>query len=163
MEQTWEALIVSIWSNRVGCSVITVSIWSNCVDCLVITVLTRERDAAIILPWRQGAQTRLLSNLSTGNPRRRTKPLSWHNKSNLRWPNLLRHFQSSNEDLEINHFTEDWANEKSAWKTFPMQEMPQTSLLEESRTHEPDLWNRTSKLASTNWETESYWEIKDFT
>jgi hypothetical protein len=36
------------------------------------------------------------------------------------------HFQSSEEDCEIKHLKKDLAEEKSAWKTFPMREMPQT-------------------------------------
>jgi hypothetical protein len=125
----------------------TISIWSNCLGFLVITVLTGELEAAIILPWRQGAQTRLLSNLSKGNPWSRSKPLSQHNKSKLRWPNLLCHFQSPEEDWESKHLKEDWANEKSSWKTFSIQETPQTQ--------ESDLWKSTLKSASTSWETES--------
>jgi hypothetical protein len=141
MERTWEGLTVSIWSNYPGCA--------------VITLLTREWDAAIFLLWWQGEQTKLLSNLSKGNSRNRPKPLSRHNKSKLRWPNLLCQFQSSDEDWEIKHFTEGWANEKSAWKTFLMREIPQTSLPEESRTCELDLWKRASKSTSTSWEIES--------
>jgi hypothetical protein len=118
-------------------------------------MLTREWEATIILPWWQGAQIRLLSNWSNGNPRSRPKPLIRHNKSKFKWPNLLCHFESSEEDCEIKHFTEDWANEKLAWKTFPMREMPQIRMLEESRTREQDLWKRTYKSASTSWETEN--------
>jgi hypothetical protein len=128
---------------------LTMSIWSNYLDCSVIIVLTGQWDDVIILPWRQGEQTKLLSNLSKGNPQSRPKPLSRHNKLKLRWPNLLCHFQSSDEDWEIKHFIEDWENEKSAWKTFLRREMPQTSLQEESRTCKPGLRKRTSKSAST--------------
>jgi hypothetical protein len=141
MERTREGPIVSIWSNYLGCS--------------VIMVLTKEWEAAIILPWWEGAQTKLLSNLSEGNPRSRPKPLSRYNKSKLRWPNLLCHYQSSQEDCEIKHFIEDWANEKSAWKTFPMQEIPHTRLPEESWTFESDLQKSTAKSTSTSWDTES--------
>jgi hypothetical protein len=133
----------------------TVSIWSNCPGCAVIMVLIKEWEAAIILPWRQWAQTRLLSNLSRDNHRSRLKPLSWHNKSKLRWPNLLCHFQNLEEDWESKYLKEDWAREKLAWKTFPMREMPHTCLSEESRTWESDLQKSTLKSASTSWETKS--------
>jgi hypothetical protein len=61
-----------------------VSIWNNCPGCSVIIVLTEEWDATIILPRRQGEQTKLLSNLSKGNPQRRTKPLSLHKRLKLK-------------------------------------------------------------------------------
>jgi hypothetical protein len=141
IERTWEGPIVSIWSNYPGCS--------------VIMVLTKEWEATTILSWRQGAQKRLLLNLSKGNPRSSPSPLSWHNRLKLWWPNLLCHFQSSKEDYEIKHLKEDWADEKLAWKKFPMWEMPQTRLPEESRTCESDLWKSTLKSASISWETES--------
>jgi hypothetical protein len=118
----------------------------NSPGCSVITVLIGEWEAVIILPWWQGAQTKSLSNLSKGNPRSRPKPLSRHNKSKLRWSNLLCHFQSSEEDCEIKHLKEDWAEEKSVWKTFPIREMPQTRCqteifsLSSSKIHTNDPW-----------------------
>jgi hypothetical protein len=63
--------------------------------------------------------------------------------------------QSSKEDYEIKHLKEDWVDEKSSWKTFPMREMPQTRLLEESRICESVLWKSTLKSASQSWEIES--------
>ena len=141
MERTREGPIVFIWSNYPGCS--------------VITVLTGEWGTAIILPWRQEAQTKSLSNLSKGNPRSRPKPLSQHNKLKLRWPNLLCHFQSSEEDYEIKHLKEDWADEKLAWKIFSMWEMSQICLPEESRACESELRKSILKLASQSWEIKS--------
>jgi hypothetical protein len=61
----------------------TVYIWSYYPGCSVIKVLTEELDAAIILPWRQGEQTKLLSNLSKVNPQSRPKPLSQHKSQSL--------------------------------------------------------------------------------
>jgi hypothetical protein len=75
---------IPLTSHRANREGPTVSIWSNCPGCSVITVLTGEREATIILPRRQGAQTKSLSNLSKGNPRSRPKPLSRHSKSKLR-------------------------------------------------------------------------------
>jgi hypothetical protein len=49
----------------------------------------------------------------------------------------------------------DWASEKSAWKTFPIRETPQTKLLAESRTRESDFQKSICKWASTSWEIES--------
>jgi hypothetical protein len=53
----------------------------------------------------------------------------------------------------MKHLKEDWAEEKSAWKIFPIWEIPQTRLPEDSRTYELDLWKNTLKSASHSWET----------
>jgi hypothetical protein len=117
-----------------------VSIWSRCLCCSVITVLTREWEAMIILSWWQGAQTRLLSNLSKGNPRCRPKPLSRHNS---RSSDDLISYATSKAQKKIDRSNTSQKTEhkkKSAWKTLVKRVIPQTRLLEESR---------------TSWETES--------
>jgi hypothetical protein len=53
------------------------------------------------------------------------------------------------EDCKIKHLKEDWADKKSAWKTFPIQEMSQTRLSEESRTCESDLRKKHTQISIT--------------
>ena len=94
----------------------TVSICNSSPGRFVITWFTGGWEAATILPWRHGWQTKSFSNFNLGNPWIIPSELNLVSRSKLKWPSLLCHFQSSEEDPATKHWEEPKESEKSAQK-----------------------------------------------
>jgi len=138
----------------------TVSMWSSSPGSLVMTWFIGGWEAATIFPWRQGWQTKSFSNFNLGNPRIKSSELNLASKSKLKWPSLLCHFQSSEEDPTTKHREEPKEWEKSARKTQPKGTIWQTRFQWESRTWDKPVLKRTLKPSWRSCETKSKFKFK---
>jgi hypothetical protein len=96
------------------------------------------------LPCLRGAHTKTFWNFNLGNPLTKPSPLKRDNKSKLKWPSLLCHFQCSAETPATKQHREltDW--EKSTLKIWPSGMIVHTRSPQEYKTWEAPVLKRTS-------------------
>jgi hypothetical protein len=121
----------------------TKSIWINSHGRSIITSVRGGWEVATFLSCLYRAHTKSFWYFNLGNPRTKPSPLKHDNKSKLKWPSLLYHFQSFTETPATKQREDPTHWKKSALKIWPSEMIMHIRSTWESKTREAPVLKQT--------------------